>query len=88
MQLREHDKLFLELGIADYVSPEFEPIPDSDSFLLVLSPDREYFKTWPLIISLTKTLILVFLLRIAYVFVESYSEKISEIWNEMITLVF
>ena len=41
MQLREHDKLFLELGIADYVSPEFEPIPDSDSFLLVLSPDRE-----------------------------------------------
>ena len=88
MQLREHDKLFLELGIADYVSPEFEPIPDSDSFLLVLSPDREYFKTWPLIISLTKTLILAFLLRIAYVFTKSYSEKISEIWNEMINLVF
>ena len=23
MQLREHDKLFLDMGIADYVSPEF-----------------------------------------------------------------
>ena len=42
MQLREHDKLFLEMGIADYVSPEFNPIPETDSFLLVLSADRDY----------------------------------------------
>ena len=47
MQLRKHDKFLLELGIADYVSPEFNPIPDTNSFLLVLSADREYFKLWP-----------------------------------------
>ena len=44
MKLREHDKFLLELGIADYVSPEFSKINDSDSFLLVLSADREYFR--------------------------------------------
>jgi len=34
MQLREHDKFLLDLGIADAVSPEFDPIPDTDSFLI------------------------------------------------------
>ena len=27
MQLRKHDKFLMDLGIADYVSPEFNPIP-------------------------------------------------------------
>ena len=76
MQLREHDKLFLDLGIADYVSPEFNPIPNTDSFLLVLSADREYLKTWPII------------LRVIYILFKSHSEKISELWNKMTTLLF
>ena len=88
MQLREHDKLFLDLGIADYVSPEFNPIPDTDSFLLVLSADREYFKLWPLIKSLGKTILLLVLIRILYVMLSSYNEKILELWNQMITLLF
>jgi hypothetical protein len=88
MQLRENDKLFLELGIADYVSPEFNPIPDTDSFLLVLSADRDYFKFWPFMKSLTKTTILLVIIRVFYVILSSYSEKILEIWNQMISLLF
>lgn len=88
MQLREHDKLFLDLGIADYVSPEFNPIPDSNSFLLVLSPDREYLSFWPLVKSLVKTTIGIFILRVFYILFGSYSEKISELWNKMISLLF
>ena len=88
MQLREHDKLFLDLGIADYVSPEFNPIPNTDSFLLVLSADREYLKVWPIIVSTVKTTIGLLILRVIYILFESYSEKISELWNKMTTLLF
>jgi len=88
MQLREHDKLFLALGIADYVSPEFNPIPNTDSFLLVLSADREYLKTWPIIVSAAKTTIGLLILRVIYILFESYGEKISELWNKMTTLLF
>lgn len=88
MQLREHDKLFLEMGISDYVSPEFNPIPETNSFLLVLSPDRDYLQFWPFIISFIKTTIGIFILRILYLVYESYSEKISELWNKTITILF
>jgi hypothetical protein len=88
MQLREHDKLFLDLGIADYVSPEFNPIPNTDSFLLVLSADREYLKTWPIIVSAAKTTIGLFILRVIYILFKSHSEKISELWNKMTSLLF
>ena len=88
MQLREHDKLFLDLGIADYVSPEFNPIPNADSFLLVLSADREYLQLWPLMVSAVKTTIGLFILRVIYILFESYGEKISELWNTMTSLLF
>tara|TARA_B110000914_G_C15441482_1_gene436309 strand:- start:9 stop:461 length:453 start_codon:yes stop_codon:yes gene_type:complete len=88
MQLREHDKLFLDMGIADYVSPEFNPIPETDSFLLVLSADRDYFRFWPLIKSLGKTTLYLVILRLLYVVLSSYNEKILELWNKMINLLF
>ena len=88
MKLREHDKFLLELGVADYVSPEFNQIEGTDSFLLVLSADREYFKLWPFLISLIKTLGLLFLFRVIYLLIASYGEKISELWNQLITTIF
>ena len=88
MQLRKHDQFLLELGIADYVSPEFNPIPNTNSFLLVLSADREFFKLWPFLKSATKTLCLILLLRLAYVLFTSYGGKISELWNKIIEIVF
>ena len=88
MKLREHDKFLLELGIADYVSPEFNPIEGTDSFLLVLSADREYAMFWPFFISLIKTLGLLLLLRVIYILFESHGQKISELWNNLITTIF
>tara|TARA_B100000900_G_scaffold396508_1_gene395864 strand:+ start:1006 stop:1458 length:453 start_codon:yes stop_codon:yes gene_type:complete len=88
MQLRKHDKFLLELGIADYVSPEFNPIPDTDSFLLVLSPDREFLKLWPFAKSAIKTLGLILILRLAYVAFEFHGGKISELWNKIINIIF
>jgi len=43
MQLRKHDKFLLELGIADYVSPEFNPIPESPK--IYHDPNR-FIITW------------------------------------------
>ena len=88
MQLREHDKFLLDLGIADTVSPEFNPIPDTNSFLLVLSADREFFKLWPFVKSMMKTLGLILLIRLAYVLFTSQGGKISELWNKIIEIVF
>ena len=88
MKLREHDKFLMKLGIADYVSPEFNPIEGTDSFLLVLSADREYAKLWPFLISLVKTLGLLLLLRVIYLLFESHGEKIGELWNKIITTIF
>jgi hypothetical protein len=88
MQLRKHDKFLLDLGIADAVSPEFNPIPDTNSFLLVLSADREYLKLWPFAKSFAKTLGLILLIRLAYVLFTSHGGKISELWNKIIEIVF
>ena len=88
MQLRKHDQFLLELGIADYVSPEFNPIPDTNSFLLVLSADREFFKLWPFVKSFAKTTGLILLLRLAYVLFTSHGGKISELWNKIMEIVF
>ena len=88
MKLREHDKFLLKLGIADYVSPEFNKIDGTDSFLLVLSADREYFKLWPFIISMAKTLGLIFTIRILYLIFFYNQEKIIELWNKLMILIF
>lgn len=88
MKLREHDKFLLELGIADYVSPEFSKINDTDSFLLVLSADREYFKLWPFLKSMAKTFGLIFIFRIIYLVFFHNQEKITELWNKLMILIF
>lgn len=88
MKLREHDKFLLELGIADYVSPEFNRIDNTDSFLLVLSPDRDYFKLWPFLVSAAKTAVLLLLLRVLYLLFSHNQENITELWNRLMTLIF
>jgi|TARA_R110000796_G_scaffold16905_1_gene52431 hypothetical protein len=88
MKLREHDQFLLKLGIADYVSPEFDRIGGTDSFLLILSADRDYFKLWPFLISVMKTSAGILLLRILYnVFVHN-QEKITELWNKLMVMIF
>ena len=88
MKLREHDQFLLKLGIADYISPEFNKIENTDSFLLVLSPDREYFKLWPFLVSTLKTTGFVLLLRVIYLLFTHNQEKIIELWNKLMILIF
>jgi len=88
MKLREHDQFLLQLGIADYVSPEFNKIEGTDSFLLVLSADRDYFKLWPFLVSMFKTAGLILILRIVYLIFTHNQEKITELWNKLMTLIF
>ncbi len=88
MKLREHDQFLLQLGIADYVSPEFSKIEGTDSFLLVLSADRDYFKLWPFLVSMFKTAGLILVLRIIYLIFTHNQEKITELWNKLMTLIF
>ena len=88
MKLREHDQFLLQLGIADYVSPEFSKIEGTDSFLLVLSADRDYFKLWPFLVSMAKTTGLILILRIVYLIFTNNQEKITELWNKLMTLIF
>ena len=73
MKLREYDKIFLTMGIADYVSPEMEKIDNSDSFLLIISPNSEYFAFWPMLWFFLKLLgayigirILIYLVKYLY----------------------
>jgi hypothetical protein len=88
MQLREHDKLFLSMGIADYVSPELIQIPETDSFLLILSPDRDYLKFWPFFVSFIKTTSFVLVFRILYLVFSHNQENITELWNKLTVMIF
>lgn len=47
--LRNFDKLFLNIGIADLISPEFKQIDDTN-YLLVICPDYDAFKWWKLLL--------------------------------------
>ncbi len=52
MKLREYDSMFLNMGIADAIAPELVDLQDAEAYLLILSPDRDYIKLWPFLISL------------------------------------
>lgn len=88
MKLREFDQFFLDLGIADVVFPEMEKLPGTDSYLLVLSPDRDYFKLKPFLKSMLKTGIILIILKILYNVGLKHSEFILKLWNKMIGLIF
>ena len=69
MKLRDYDRLFLQLGLAGDVFPEMERITEDgvDAFLLILSPERDYFKFWPLTGFIIKTGVLIILVRLLWV---------------------
>lgn len=69
MKLRDYDRLFLQLGLAGDVFPEMERITEEgvDAFLLILSPEQDYFKFWPLVGFIIKTGALIILVRLLWV---------------------
>ena len=81
MKLREYDSLFLNMGIADAIAPELVDLQDAEAYLLILSPDRDYIKLWPFLISLFKTGGLFLLLRLVYLLLSSYWGSITSAFN-------
>lgn len=75
-KLRDYDMLFLELGIADAVIPEFERIENAGAFLLILSPERRYFKLLPFLFFILKTIGIFLLLRILFNIYNTYNDQI------------
>lgn len=47
-QLRQFDNLFLRLGFADAVAPEFKQI-DNENYLLIICPDYDTFKWYKIL---------------------------------------
>ena len=86
-KLRDYDKYFLGLGIADVIVPEFEKIEGEGAFLLILSPDRRYFRLWPFLGFVLKTTGIIMLLRILYNIFTKYSDQITEAWQTMISWI-
>jgi hypothetical protein len=81
MKLREYDSMFLNMGIADAIAPELVDLQDAEAYLLILSPDRDYIKLWPFLISLFKTGGLFLLLRLVYLLLSSYWGSITSAFN-------
>ena len=87
-QFKDFDNIFLEMGIADYISPEFMPIKDTTSYLLILSPDREYLRLWPFLFFALKATGFIILGRILYKVLMTYGTQISTMWNSLIEFLF
>jgi hypothetical protein len=81
MKLREYDSMFLNMGIADAIAPELVELEDVEAYLLILSPDRDYIKLWPFIVSLFKTGGLILLLRLVYLLLSNYWDRIISVFN-------
>lgn len=67
MKIKDYTPIFLDIGIADYVSPEISEIPDSYAYLLIICPDRNYFRLWEIVKFLFKAFLLGVLARILYI---------------------
>jgi hypothetical protein len=88
MKLREYDRLFLDIGIADAVSPEIMEIPGADAYLLILSPDRDYVRPKPFLWSMLKTGVFVLLIRIGYIIASKYWASILDLVGKFFNLIF
>jgi len=81
MRLREYDNLFLNMGIADYISPELVDLEEAEAYLLILSPDNDYIKFWPFMFSVLKTTGLIIGLRLIYLLISRYWNSLISFWN-------
>lgn len=88
MQLRNYDKLFMDIGVADVIFPEIMPIPDRGAFLLVLTGPKDYLSGWKFLWNLIKIGGLIVGLRIVYVLIRNNWETVSTWWNNLISYFF
>jgi len=86
MKLQELSPVFLDIGIADYVSPEIEEIFDAGAYLLIISPDRNYFRIFEFLKFLFKSFLFLGIIRILYIIfmLEPVFNFFSKIFNLII----
>jgi hypothetical protein len=87
MQLRDYDRLFLQIGISDYIVPELERIKDAPAFLLILSPDREYASFRPFVYFLFRLGLYWLGLRIIYILFKNNWEWITTTTQSLLNLL-
>lgn len=87
-ELRNFDKIFLDIGIADFIKPEFNIIPNTTAYLLILSPDRDWFRLKPFFIFIFKILGIMLLFRILYVLIVNYQDSILDVFNNIYNFIF
>lgn len=88
MKLREYDNVFLNMGIADVISPELMELSDADSYLLILCPDRDYIKIWPFFKFLLKVTGFIIIIRLAYKLTSYYWDSIISFMTKLNQLIF
>jgi hypothetical protein len=88
MKLREYDRLFLSLGIADSIAPEMVELEGADSYLLVLSPDRDYAKFFPFSWFLIKSILLFFAIKIVYNVIIDYWQPLADFTSKFFNWLF
>tara|TARA_R110001592_G_scaffold162601_1_gene396205 strand:+ start:11817 stop:12272 length:456 start_codon:yes stop_codon:yes gene_type:complete len=85
LKIQELSPVFLDIGIADYITPEISKIPNTGAYLLVISPDRNYFRLWEIIKFFSKTFLVLLLARILYLW--ATSEPIISFFNNLINII-
>ena len=82
LQLKEYDKVFMEMGIGDYLFPEVSNVGPG-AYLLVLTGPKDYLSWWDLTKNILKWVGLLVAIRILYSVVVNHSEKISNLWQSL-----
>ena len=88
MRDRNFDDLFLDLGIAGFIFPEFSPIKNTDSYLLVLTPEREFLNWWAFLKFLFRFGIILLAIRILYLIISKYWDSISDFFSNIFSFIF
>ena len=80
-RLRDYDSLFMQLGISSEVFPELRKIETLPSFLLILSPDRDYLRLWPFLKFLFRCGLYFIILKIFYLIAQANQEHLQPIFD-------
>lgn len=86
--LRNYDSLFMKMGISDYLIPEFQKIENTDSFLLILAPEREALTIRRGLLFLAQCFGLIVLGRILYKVINNNFDTISNFISSCLEWLF
>ncbi len=87
-KLRDYDELFLSLGISDVLVPEMVRLENMGAFLLILTPPKNYLNLLAFVLFISKTIGLLFLLRILYLLFVDHSETAMSWWTSLTNWIF